>query len=64
MKFLYDGLGTIDPSAPRDVRLEQLSHVLTGPKNGRLARTVVNRLWARFMARPRCATSSGGPASP
>jgi len=51
MKFLYDGLGTIDPSAPRDVRLEQLSHVLTGPKNGRLARTIVNRLWAQFMGR-------------
>ena len=49
MKFLYDELGTVDPSAPRDVRLEQLSHVLTGPKNGRLARTIVNRLWARFM---------------
>ena len=51
MKFLYDELGTVDPSAPRGVRLEQLSHVLTGPKNGRLARTVVNRLWARFMGR-------------
>jgi len=51
MKFLYDDLGTVDPSAARDVRLEQLSHVLTGPKNGRLARTIVNRLWARFMGR-------------
>ncbi len=51
MKFLYDELGTVDPSAPRGVRLEQLSHVLTGPKNGRLARTIVNRLWARFMGR-------------
>jgi mono/diheme cytochrome c family protein len=51
MKFLYDELGTVDPSAPRNVRLEQLSHVLTGPKNGRLARTIVNRLWARFMGR-------------
>ena len=51
MKFLYDELGTVDPSAAREVRLEQLSHVLTGPKNGRLARTIVNRLWARFMGR-------------
>jgi mono/diheme cytochrome c family protein len=51
MKFLYDELGTVDPSAPRAVRLEQLSQVLTGPKNGRLARTIVNRLWARFMGR-------------
>ena len=51
MKFLYDELGTVDPSAPREVRLEQLSHVLTGPKNGRLARTIVNRLWARFIGR-------------
>jgi mono/diheme cytochrome c family protein len=51
MKFLYDDLGTIDASASREVRLEQLSHVLTGLKNGRLARTIVNRLWARFMGR-------------
>jgi mono/diheme cytochrome c family protein len=49
VKFLYDGLGDIDGRAARPVRLDQLMHALTGPKNGRLARTIVNRLWARFM---------------
>ena len=51
MKFLYGDLGRIDPAAPRGVRLDQLMHALTGPTNGRLARTIVNRLWARFMGR-------------
>jgi hypothetical protein len=51
MKFLYADLGSIDPSAPKGVRLDQLMHALVGPTNGRLARTVVNRLWARFMGR-------------
>lgn len=50
-KFLYDGLGDIDARAPRSVRLDQLMHALVGPKNGRLARTIVNRLWARFVGR-------------
>ncbi len=51
MKFLYADLGSIDSSSPRAVRLDQLMHALVGPTNGRLARTVVNRLWARFMGR-------------
>ena len=49
MKFLYSELGSIDPAAQRGVRLDQLMHALVGPSNGRLARTIVNRLWARFM---------------
>jgi len=51
MKFLYGELGAIDAQAPRAARLQQLAHVLTGSNNGRLARTIVNRLWARFMGR-------------
>ena len=51
MKFLYASSAAIDPAAPRGVRLDQLMHALTGPTNGRLARTIVNRLWARFMGR-------------
>ncbi len=51
MKFLYADLGSIDSSSPQAVRLDQLMHALVGPTNGRLARTVVNRLWARFMGR-------------
>jgi hypothetical protein len=50
-KLLYPELGTIDAKAPRDVRLEQLAHALLSPRNGRLPRTIVNRLWARLMGR-------------
>jgi Protein of unknown function (DUF1553)/Protein of unknown function (DUF1549) len=51
MKFLYGELGRIDPSSPRNVRLDQLMQAMVGPNNGRLSRTIVNRLWARFMGR-------------
>jgi len=49
MKFLYRELGNIDPAAPRAARLKQLAALITAPANGRLPRTIVNRLWARFM---------------
>ncbi|CAN5641540.1 hypothetical protein BH23PLA1_BH23PLA1_42910 [soil metagenome] len=44
-------LGEIDPQAPRADRLRQLSEILTGPDNGLLPRTVVNRIWQRLMGR-------------
>jgi mono/diheme cytochrome c family protein len=47
-KFLYEKLGTIDPKASRPERLARLSELITGPSNGRLSRTLVNRLWQRF----------------
>jgi mono/diheme cytochrome c family protein len=50
-KFLYAKLGTIDAKAARPARLEQLAQVITARTNGRLSRTIVNRLWARFMGR-------------
>jgi hypothetical protein len=50
-RFIYSELGKIDSAAPREARLEQLASVMTGPENGRLSRTIVNRLWARFMGR-------------
>ena len=50
-KFLYEQLGTIDPEAPREQRMQQLAELMTSPDNGRLARTIVNRLWTRFMGR-------------
>ncbi len=49
VKFLYDELGAIDGNADTATRKRQLAAVLTGPGNGRLPRTVVNRLWQRFM---------------
>jgi hypothetical protein len=51
MQFLYPQLGSIDAAAPVAERLKQLSAAITRPENGRLARTVVNRLWARLLGR-------------
>ncbi len=51
LKFLYPELGTVNGDAPRAVRLAHLADALTGRSNGRLSRTIVNRLWARFMGR-------------
>lgn len=49
--FLYPEVGNIDASAPKPARMEQLANLMVDPKNGRLARTIVNRLWARLMGR-------------
>ena len=46
--FLYPELGRIDPAVPPEKRIEQLAGIMTSPKNGRMARTMVNRLWAIF----------------
>ena len=46
--FLYPEIGEIDPSAKRPERVKQLAEIITSKKNGRLSRTVVNRLWAIF----------------
>jgi hypothetical protein len=51
IKFLYAGLGNIDGSAPKAQRLQQLANVLTSRQNGRLTRTIVNRLWTKLMGR-------------
>jgi len=49
-KFLYPEFGEIT-ATNKAVRLKQLSESVTSPKNGRLSRTFVNRLWGRFMGR-------------
>ncbi len=49
VKFLYDDLGAIDEKAGPADRKQQLMEIITGRKNGRLPRTIVNRLWQRFM---------------
>ena len=51
VKFLYDELGGIDSAAAPATRKQQLAAVITGRSNGRLPRTIVNRLWQRFMGR-------------
>lgn len=50
-KFLFPQLGDIDPSQPREERLRQTAELMTSPDNGRLTRTIVNRLWQRLMGR-------------
>lgn len=50
-KFLFPELGTIDPGASRSERLQRLAEILTSKQDGRLTRTIVNRLWAKFLGR-------------
>jgi hypothetical protein len=49
--FLFPELGEIDGAAPREERLKQLAELMTHADNGRLTRTIVNRLWHRLMGR-------------
>ncbi|QDV17214.1 Planctomycete cytochrome C [Gimesia panareensis] len=49
--WLFPKIGTIDPSAPREARLQQLAQLMTDPQNGRFTRTIVNRLWHRMLGR-------------
>jgi mono/diheme cytochrome c family protein len=49
VKFLYEDLGAIDVQADANRRRQQLVEIITGRKNGRLPRAMVNRLWQRFM---------------
>lgn len=51
LRFLFPELGSVDPKAPKTNRLEQLARLITQRENGRLSRTIVNRLWARLMGR-------------
>ena len=49
--FLYPELGQIDGHLPVSERLVQLADIMVQPENGRLYRTIVNRLWAQIMGR-------------
>jgi hypothetical protein len=50
-KFIYPELGTIDPQGTRPERLQRLAEIISSEQNGRMSRTIVNRLWARFLGR-------------
>jgi uncharacterized membrane protein len=50
-RILFTELGEIDAQAPTPERLRQLAEYLTEPKDGRLYRTLVNRIWAQLMGR-------------
>ncbi|MDB6123155.1 MAG: hypothetical protein JWQ71_2148 [Pedosphaera sp.] len=51
LKFIYPELGTIDPKADKATRLKQLAGIITERQDARLTRTLVNRLWEKFMGR-------------
>jgi uncharacterized membrane protein/mono/diheme cytochrome c family protein len=50
-KILYGELGNINASANRSDRLKQLADSIVQLKNGRLYRTLVNRMWRQVMGR-------------
>ena len=50
-RFLYPEIGALDAEASKADRLARLAGILTSPQNGRLSRTIVNRLWARLVGR-------------
>lgn len=50
-RILYKELGDIDSTALTADRLKQLADLLVQPKDGRLYRTLVNRIWAQLMGR-------------
>jgi mono/diheme cytochrome c family protein len=47
-KFLYPQLGKLEFSTNRATRLERLAKLVTERQDGRLTRTLVNRLWQKF----------------
>ena len=48
---MFPELGQIDPKLPREKRLQRLAELMTDPQDGRLTRTIVNRIWHRLMGR-------------
>jgi hypothetical protein len=50
-KFVFPELGEIDLALPRDKRLARLAELITHEGNGRLCRTIANRIWHRLMGR-------------
>jgi uncharacterized membrane protein len=50
-KMLFPELGEISVNAKTEERLRQLADFLVQPKDGRLYRTLVNRVWAQLLGR-------------
>jgi hypothetical protein len=51
VRFLYPEIGALDAQAEKPQRLARLAEIITSPEDGRLSRTIVNRLWARLLGR-------------
>ncbi|MGV3502728.1 MAG: DUF1549 domain-containing protein [Adhaeribacter sp.] len=50
-RILWKELGTIDSTGTLPEKLQQMSEILVKPENGRLYRTLVNRVWGQMMGR-------------
>lgn len=50
VQFIYPELGAIEADSIKD-RLRLLSETMVKPENGRLYRTITNRIWERLMGR-------------
>lgn len=50
-RLLWPSLGEIDGEASRTEKLKQLSEKMVQPANGRLYRTIVNRVWKQMLGR-------------
>ncbi len=50
-KFIYAQFGELETSTNKAVRLEHLAQLMTKRGDGRLSRTLVNRLWQKFFGR-------------
>lgn len=50
-RILWSELGQIDKTGTLPQKLQQMSEILVQPANGRLYRTLVNRIWAQMMGR-------------
>ncbi|HSF45279.1 MAG TPA: DUF1549 and DUF1553 domain-containing protein, partial [Chitinophagaceae bacterium] len=50
-KILYSELGSIDSNISKQERLAQLADKLVMPQDGRLYRTLINRVWAQLLGR-------------
>lgn len=50
-KFLFSEVGVLNPEGAKTNRTAQLAELMTSKKNGRLTRTLVNRLWSKLYGR-------------
>ena len=50
-QMLWKDLGKIDSMESRKVKMTQLAEIMVKPENGRLYRTIVNRIWKQMLGR-------------
>jgi uncharacterized membrane protein/mono/diheme cytochrome c family protein len=50
-KLLWKELGTVNSAAKAAIKQKQLAELMVQPADGRLYRTIVNRIWAQLMGR-------------